>query len=439
MNSLGFPGAGAYRQLRRRVSAGAAFLATHRTWVNTAVYLGTTMLTSVLGLGTALLMTHLLAPDQYGRLGVFLSVLYIVVPMVSFAAEGLIAVNRSSLDDADYERFRRTVVAVGLRMFALLQTVGVALWAAGVVHDALVLLVPVLALLRLATTMATSEYIVEQKVLTYAGLTVLNSVVALALTFALLAGWSPSAGARVAALILAEFVLIFGRYRGRMHLLLRPAYDGKYGRQIVAYGWPSMIALFGGWGLNEFDKVAVAHGAGLTAAGVYTAAAALVTVMVSFNQALTNALFPRLFRSLAETGASVPRLMAEYVGKFVLLNGVFAVVIMAGYFLVKDALLPPKYAAASTYFYALVVANLTIAVFRPLGLVAEYFKLARLRAVAIVCGGAVSIATSSAGVYLSGNPLWAAAGLGCGYLVAAAILAVKLLHLSPDELAKKNR
>jgi O-antigen/teichoic acid export membrane protein len=405
-----------------------------RPWINIALYLGTTAVTSVLGMVTALLMAHLLPPEQYGRIGIFLSVLYIGVPAVSMAAEGLIAVNRSRLDDEEYNRFRRTTVAIGISMFVALQTLGILLWLFGALPDWLLLVVPGFALLRLATTMSATEYIVEQNAIRYSILTVLNSMAALALTYGLMTWVSASAGARVAALMLAELVLLVGRYHGKMGLLLRPAFDEKYKKQIVKFGIPSLFALFGAWGLNESDKISVSHGAGLEVAGIYTAAAALAVVMMNFNQSLTNALFPGLFSRLAAGNESVVALMKEHILKFVGLNAAFALLVALGYALVKDLWLPAKYASASSYFYALVLANLAVALFRPLSLTTEYYKMARLRAVAVITGGVVTILCATIGIHWSGSALWAPAGIASGYLVGAIILALGIYGSRANEI-----
>lgn len=402
---------------------------TSRTWTNTALYLGTTVLTSIFSLATAVVMAHHLVPEQFGRIGLCLSALYIAAPIISLAAEGLVAVNKTMLAPADYENFRRTTIALGLTSFALLQTLGTAAWALGLLADPLLLAVPVLGLLRFASSMATTEYVAEERAFTYAGLTLLNGAVALALTYLLLTWVSASASSRILALLTADTLLLYARYRGRMHQLLQPRFDPEYRRQIVTFGVPSIIALAGAWGMNESDKVAVAHMSGLATAGLYTAAATLAAVMANFNQSLTNALFPQMFSRLRTVDGPVLPLVTSYILKFLAWNGLFALLVLAGYFLLKDRLLPSKYAAASHYFYALVLASLSLSIFRPLGLAVEYFKLARIRSVAITLGGAATIACTLAGLHWTGSALWAPIGICTGYLTAAAVLAICLRRI----------
>ena len=112
--------------------------------------------------------------------------------------------------------------------------------------------------------------------------------------------------------------------------------------------------------------------------------------------------------------------------RFLGINAAFALIAVLAYTLLKDALLPVKYASASTYFYALVAASLGVAAFRPFGLIAEYFQMARARAIAILAGGGVTIGTAVVGTRWLDTPLMAAIGIGAGYVVTACVLAVAL-------------
>jgi O-antigen/teichoic acid export membrane protein len=256
-------------------------------------------------------------------------------------------------------------------------------------------------------------------------LTLLNNVMALGLTFLLISEVVATAAGRILALMCAETVMLWFRYWGRLEQILHPALDRKYRAQIVAFGLPSMIALFGAWGLNEADKTIVAHAFGLSTAGLYTAAATLAAIMANFNQSLTNAFYPRLFAELRK-GDRLSTIVMRWFLRFLCINAAFATTVVLAYMALKDVLLPAKYASASIYFYALVAASLGVAAYRPFGLIAEYFQMARARAIAILVGGGVTIVITAVGTRWLNTPMMAATGIGFGYLVTAGILAVSL-------------
>jgi O-antigen/teichoic acid export membrane protein len=394
-------------------------------WLNTVLYLGTTIVSALLGLASAVILTHLLDPIEFGRIGIFFSVLYIACPIVSLAAEGLIVVNKTKLDEFEYDYFRRTVTAFALISSVVLQTILSILWIFGALSDPILQLIPLFSLLRFASSMASLEYIAEQRAGTYAALTLLNNIMALALSFLLISQVFTTAYGRILALMGAETVMLMFRYWGRLDYLIKPRIETIYRRQILAFGLPSMIALFGAWALNESDKTTVAHSFGLTTAGLYTAAATMAAIMASFNQSLSNAFTPNLFTELRK-GDRLATVGIRWLLRFLGINFTFAMLVVITFILLKEEFLPDKYANAATYFYALVAASLGVAVYRPYGLIAEYFQMARIRAIAIVSGGVVTIFTGVAGMRWLETPIMAAVGIGAGYLVTSGILVIAI-------------
>jgi O-antigen/teichoic acid export membrane protein len=191
--------------------------------------------------------------------------------------------------------------------------------------------------------------------------------------------------------------------------------------QIVTFGLPSIAGIAGGWGLNEADKVVVAKVGGMDAAGFYTAAAALAAVSLTFLQALTNALFPGLFSALSAEPHRVRALLTRYVSIFVIATALFSVLVILGYKLLANAVLPPRYLQVEGIFIALILSSIAISIYRPFGLAADFFHLARTRAVAIIGGGGVSIWIEYLGMR-HGELMWVPAGIAAGYLTASAIL-----------------
>jgi O-antigen/teichoic acid export membrane protein len=179
--------------------------------------------------------------------------------------------------------------------------------------------------------------------------------------------------------------------------------------------------------LNEADKIIVAREAGMHDAGIYAAAAALAAIMMTFNQSLTNALYPEMFRRLAEGRLSERAIVGQYAVRFVAFASAFCAIALGGYFLVADMLLPQRYLGGRAVFIALMLAGITVSFYRPFGLVAEYLRWGRIRAVAISIGGLLAVAVGLLGVR-TGELVWAPAGIAVGYVCAALILAARLLR-----------
>ena len=390
-----------------------------------AVYLGSSISTAAIGFGSVLVLTRMLAPSDYGLIGVFFSLLAFVAPVVSLSADGLIAVNKSTLNQAAYLAFQRSYIALAYTCFAALQMLFVLVWLAGGYSEGLLVGAPLFGLVRFLAGMAATEYVVEQRSVTFGMLTVATSLFSLLLTVLFITALGAWGGWRVLAMFAADLLMLSVRYRGRLGLLVRPHWDRTQLQPILSFGLPSLVAVAGGWALNEADKLIVAREAGMHLAGIYAAAAALAGIMMTFNQALTNAFYPEMFRRFADNSHCVGRIVRRYLLIFVTLALCFCAVVLGAYLLVADLLLPPRYTGGRNVFVALMLAGVAVSFYRPFGLLAEYMKWGQRRAVAITVGGMVTVIVGVSGVRLGGL-LWAPAGIAAGYLCAALVLAAGL-------------
>lgn len=394
-----------------------------------SLYLSFSLAGAALSFGAVLVLTRFLQPAEYGVIGIFFSILYIVTPLVSMAADGLVSVNKSRLDVRGYIEFQRTYIAVALLAFLALQGI----FLAGRLTDAysldLLVFVPAFALVRFLAAMAAAESVIEEKPLLYGLVTVSSPALALILTVAFLNFFGNWAGWRILAMFLAEIVVVLFRYKHKLTVLVHPVLDRKIMRQILAFGLPSLLAVAGGWALNESDKIIVARELGLANAGIYTAAASLAAIMMTLNQSVTNALYPAVFNSL-KAGDRIFKVLLRNVCSFVAISGTLCVCVMLLYFIVADKLLPPRYHESTPVFLALVASSLAVSFYRPFGLVADYFRIARSRAIAILLGGGTALLAITLSVR-HGGIIWAPAGMAAGYLVAAAVLALALSKMDP--------
>ena len=397
-----------------------------RALINSAIYLFFSFTSAGLGLATAVLLARFVPPAEYARVGIFLSVLYFVAPLLSCSADGLVAVNKVSLQDSHYRHFAATYVALAYRIFLAVQAVALLLFACGAFSDWLLLLVPLFGLVRFLATCANTEYVIEERALTYGVLSVVTTLLSLVVTLILLLTTLPSAAWRIVGLLAADASLLLVRYHGRLGIFLQFKLDRALARQIVSFGLPALIAVAGAWALNESDKIVVLRVAGPEAAGIYTAACAIGAIMVVYLQSLTNGLTPRLYGALKNARRHTEmRVIGRFVLLFTVCAAVFAAVAIGLFMLVGTHLLSAKYAASTPLVGWVIAASVSIAVYRPVGLGADYFRLARPRMWAILVGGATTIVVAVVAVASLG-PVGATIGIASGYLVASVVLFVSI-------------
>lgn len=385
------------------------------------LYVGTAVLNAVIGLIASVLLANFISPNEFGRIGVFMSLIYLAVPLVSLSIDGLVAVNKTTLSEYEYESFRETSVTLASFMFLVTQVVLTGFWLSHHFEDELFLLIPVFAFTRFMFVLIGIECISEGRARTYLKLSTFNSLLTLILSYIFLGYWF-TANARIVGIILSELVLVAIVFKTKLKPLFSMKYEKKFVKQIFANAWPCTIGLFGGWCLNESDKIIVLHISGLEMAGIYTAGATLASVMMTVNQSVTNALIPSLFKDLSFGQQSIRQLIFRYCLKFGLANSIFACAAILGFYVLGDYILPDKYRLASTYFYGLAFASIAISLFRPLSLISEFFKCAKLRAIAIVTGGAVTVMVAVLGIQVFSNMLWAPIGISTGYSTALLII-----------------
>lgn len=385
-----------------------------------ATFFSFSLATSALGFGASLLLMRLILPAEFGRLAVFLSIQFLVTPVLSLSADNLIAINKTRLDQASYAHFRRTYVTLAYMIFGLVQTAFCIVYASQLLQEPLLLLVPAAALLKFLIGLASIEYVMEEKSVQYGLVQFSTTALSLALTVGFISLFSAAAGSRVLALILADLVFLLIRYRGRMHLLVPLPVKLADCSKIAAFGFPLLLSVAPAWALNESDKIIVSRYADLQAAGIYAAACAIGNFMVTFNTSLLNSVLPKLYSALSRD-TDILSVTRRFMLRFLLISAAFAAVFLAGYALLAGRLLPVKYVDARPVVYWIIGLALARSFYAILGAVTDYLGLTVQKLAGISAGAVAALAGIYLGVRHFGV-LGAAFGVGAGYTVLALVL-----------------
>jgi len=366
----------------------------HRSLIS---YFSFSMATSALGFVAALVMMRLMPPEEFGRIALFLSMQFIAVPLISFAADSLVAINKSKLDTAEYE------------------------YAIGILQDGLLLLIPVYGLIRFLIGMASTEFVMEEKAIRYGVVAFSTTLTSLALTVVLLSVFSGVADWRIVSLLLADILFLFVRYRGRLKLLWTFSLDKGVFKDIVRFGFPLLLSVAPAWALNESDKIIVAQYADMASLGYYAAACAIGSIMITFNIAMLNALTPKIYAALGNEPGAMLSTVKRYVVKFLGAASAFGVLFIIAYWLTADLILPEKYIAARQIVYVVILFSLGRGLYSVLGLVTDYYGMTMVKLKSVVYGGITTVVVAVIGVVKIGV-IGAAIGVGSGYLVLSSLL-----------------
>ena len=392
-------------------------------------YFSFSVATSALGFVAALVMMRLMPPAEYGRIALFFSMQFIAVPMISLAADSLVAINKAKLDPIEYEHFRCCYSTFAYLMFVTVQSFFFGLFQLGVLHDRLFLLIPLVGLVRFLINMASTEYVMEEKAVHFGMLAFSTSVISLLLTVLFLRFLSAVADWRIVALLIADIMVLFIRYWGRMKLLLTFVINKKEFKSIVQFGFPLLLSVAPAWALNESDKIIVAKFADMTSVGYYAAACAIGGIMITFNTAMLNAMIPKIYAALGKNPEKMLSIIKRYLRNFVGTSVIFGFLFALAYALAADWILPEKYVNARLIVFVIILFSLGKALYAVLGLVIDYYSMTVVKLKGIIYGGMTTVVTAIYGVIHFGV-IGAAVGVGIGYLVLSLVLWTYLVKKS---------
>ena len=400
-------------------------------------YFSSSLATSGLGFAAALVMMRLMAPEEFGRFALFMSIQFIAVPMVSFNADRLIATNNAKLGKVEYEHFRRSYVTFAYLMFLVVQTIFILLYPIGILEDSLYLIIPICGLIRFLVGIASIEYVMEEKAVQYGVLAFSSAAVSLLFTVIFIYLFSAVADWRVAALVFSDLLFLCVRYRGRMKLLFVFSMDKQIFKDIMRFGFPLLLAVGPAWVLSQSDRLIVAQLVDIKAVGYYAAALAIGNVMIVFNTAMVQTITPRLYRELGESSGNMMLIVKRQAIKSLLVSVGFGGLFALMYGFTSDLFLPEKYAGARQIVFIYILFSLSRSFYSVLGLAADYYGMTFVRLRGNIYGCMTSVTVAFAGVIHFGV-VGAAAGGGAGYLMLSWVLWISLVQKSREKLAPRK-
>lgn len=388
-------------------------------------YFSFSLATSAIGFIAVLMMMRLMPPEEYGRIALFLSLQFIAVPIISLAADNLIAINKSKLKPDEYEHFKRGYVTFAYAMFFLVLLIFIILFQLNVLHDRLFILIPAFGLSRFLIGMASMEYVMEARSIQYGMVTFLTSLLSFLLTAIFLKFISDSADWRIISLLISDVIFVLVRYRTRMKLLLCFSVDKLVIKNIARFGFPLLLSVVPAWALNESDKLIAAHFSDMKSVGTYAAACAIGGIMITFNTAMLNAMIPKIYKALSEYPDRLMDTVQVYAKKSVTGAAFFGMIFALIYGVSANLILPEKYSAARNIVYVIILFSIGRSLYTVLGTINDYYGMTHVRLLAFCAGGAVSMITATFGINVFGI-IGVAVGAGSGYLVLCLILWLNL-------------
>lgn len=358
---------------------------------NIFYYLSTSIFTSALGFFVAIYMSRVLTPAEYGYIGIFNVILYIIAPLLAFFGIGLAEINLVTHSRKRYVTFKNKFINFGFINFILI--VLIAFLASFLFSDYKEILsfIPFIALSRFLLQIQWMEMIQESKAKEYSVAYTVFSLMMLFFTVILISGFDLSWQGRLWALIIAEYLTVFYFYKNY-------GFSVKFFTkneliEIFTYGLPIFIGLGAAWLLHESDKIIVLRYFDLSIVGIYTFSYLLGSAIGMLNQSFIKTLRPIYYKKLKEG-----IMTNTYHLKVNLFYAIFILIVstilmyLLNHF--EDIVLPKEYAQGSKITSIIFYAFSIFGIYMINSLVLEFYKKNVLKMIFFYCAAIVNIVFS---------------------------------------------
>jgi len=289
------------------------------------------MLSAGINFYTVIFMTKNMSIEDFGIVGLFMTILYILPQLISFSSIGLVSINKVKLQQNDFKYFVNTYFSFGLFIF-----IGIILSSAVTSfffdeYKMLFIVIPIIAFLQYLTMFHNAELIQEEKSKLFGVYRLILTIMAFIFTYINIKYFYQSWDGRVYALVMSEFFLLMISLYISFDSLKNFKFqiDKLKFKEYLIFGLPLIFGLFAGWLLNQADRFIVLHFFSLKEVGVYTLAYSIGTIINIINQAVTNAIVPTIYNALEKKeGHKIIAKLNIYYSLFILtlsiISGLFS-------------------------------------------------------------------------------------------------------------------
>ena len=415
---------------RLAARAGVSAARVNRTLLGAAAtYSAANVLVAVFPLLLVPILTRLLDPHDYGVVALFMAAASFLAMVIGLGVQSLIPIEYYRVQPADAAQLVTACLAVGGASLVGVAALLVLAWpwladAAGVPLRWM-LVASAFAAMQFVIAVRLSVLQAQKRSGRYAAVQVVQTLLAAALSIALIVLAGMAWQGRVAGVVAAAALLTVTAVAGlRRDGLLAARAEARFVRMAARYGITLLPHVFGGLALAIADQVLVAALLGTGAAGLFAVALSIAGVIKVLTLALNRALAPWIYEHLpmdAATARRVVRLTWAYFA--ILAAGSVALGLLAP--AVMAWLVGPAFAASGRHVLVLAIG---------FGLGGMYFTVANFvfhagatarLATVTATAGAVNVALSA---LLIGR--YGLAGAGYGFAFAQALLFLGTWRLS---------
>ncbi len=353
-----------------------------------------TVLAAVVGFVSIPYLTTHIPPEDFGKIGIFLAIVFFMPSLLSFSSNGLQAINIVDQDENAYQEYRNVYITFILILSgtALILSGFAGLWVTD--YCFIIITATVYGALQLLGSVHSTELIQSRRSVAFGLFNFITLLLAFLLSVLMISVFKMGWEARIYALIISEAVVLIVRFfivsdigkSFRFHV------DKELFKEFFHFGWPLMISVLAGWLINQSDRFILLHFFTLKEVGIYSAAFSISSIIATFNQTMIKVVAPPIYQKFnkREGKGFVMKLNAMYAGLILLVAAAGCVALHFGWQLILGA----QYEKALPVAYVLCFAQAFFGIYMTLGVVIDYFKENRLKTKIVWFSAVLSIAVS---------------------------------------------
>jgi O-antigen/teichoic acid export membrane protein len=327
-----------------------------------------------IGLFSISFLSNTLAPEEYGYVGIYNSILFFVPAMISFSGGGLQSIEIIKSSNSDYVKFRNSLLLMTL-FNSLIVLFFVSIFYSLLSKYIFIIYVAIImgTLLSL-TSIHNVELINDMKSKKFGLFSALNQILVLLFSFVFLKllnfGWE----FRLFSFILAEILVLVPRFFIFSSIArdFSFAFDALRVNRIYTYGTPLILYTLLGTVLHQSDRFFLLKFFTVREVGFYTVAAGLSSVIVMINSNFDKVLMPFIYKKL-DSGSNIRSLnrVSSYYSIMILVIALCYSLFLK-YF--SSFFLSPKYNESLEIAYILNFAQAFLGIYSNRGMVVDFYK-----------------------------------------------------------------
>ena len=344
-------------------------------------YFSYSILNSSLTLGTFSILTRNVDVYEFGIIGIFLSILYFLVPAVVLNTIGLVGINYTKMNDSDFQRFANNFFSM-----AILSSIVVFIFCLITIfifpeYLFSILLIPFIALIITVNSFDDAVSIQKNDSKRHGKHIFISRIGILLLTllfvFFLKLSWSYY----ILSILLAEFISLMFRIDNGFSHIKRYQYEFKkeYRIEFFRYGMPLFFLLAAGWSLNNADRFIVLEFFNLESVAMYVAAYQIGMAVNLINQSITNGTVSTIYQSIHDKKDTM-LLINKYLKIFAIFYFFIAIVVYITFPVIVPLIFGAQYLDSIGISILIALAFIFNGLYRLPSLVIDFLKKNTLKA-----------------------------------------------------------